>query len=71
MTLRDDIRGYFDGEESRHPVPAGLRDSVLAEAANSDLTPRRGLNLAAGFWGYELAVVEDPDGNRLWFPKPG
>jgi uncharacterized glyoxalase superfamily protein PhnB len=30
----------------------------------------RGLDLKSGFWGYDLAVVEDPDGNRLWFPKP-
>jgi uncharacterized glyoxalase superfamily protein PhnB len=30
----------------------------------------RGLELISGFWGYELAIVEDPDGNRLWFPKP-
>jgi uncharacterized glyoxalase superfamily protein PhnB len=31
----------------------------------------RGFDLKSGFWGYDLAVVEDPDGNRLWFPKPG
>jgi catechol 2,3-dioxygenase-like lactoylglutathione lyase family enzyme len=31
----------------------------------------RGLELKSGQWGYDLAVVEDPDGNRLWFPKPG
>jgi catechol 2,3-dioxygenase-like lactoylglutathione lyase family enzyme len=30
----------------------------------------RGLELKSGQWGYELAIVEDPDGNRLWFPKP-
>jgi hypothetical protein len=30
----------------------------------------RGFELKSGFWGYELVVVEDPDGNRLWFPKP-
>jgi uncharacterized glyoxalase superfamily protein PhnB len=35
----------------------------------SDLTAR-GVEVQAGYWGYELAVVEDPDGNRLWFPKP-
>ncbi|HEY1710593.1 MAG TPA: glyoxalase superfamily protein [Rhizomicrobium sp.] len=31
----------------------------------------RGVELKSGNWGYELAIVEDPDGNRLWFPKPG
>ena len=30
----------------------------------------RGVEVKDGYWGYELAVVEDPDGNRLWFPKP-
>lgn len=35
----------------------------------SDLT-MRGVEVKAGNWGYDLAVVEDPDGNRLWFPKP-
>lgn len=24
-----------------------------------------------GEWGYELLVIEDPDGNQLFFPKPG
>jgi catechol 2,3-dioxygenase-like lactoylglutathione lyase family enzyme len=30
----------------------------------------RGLMLHPGQWGYPLKVVEDPDGNRLWFPEP-
>ena len=30
----------------------------------------RGLDLKTGRWGYELLVVEDLDGNRLWFPHP-
>lgn len=30
----------------------------------------RGAPLKTGRWGYELVVVEDPDGNRLWFPHP-
>jgi len=39
-------------------------DQLIAESAE------RGLELTSGFWGYDLMVVEDPDGNRLWFPKP-
>jgi uncharacterized glyoxalase superfamily protein PhnB len=39
-------------------------DRLVAESAE------RGLELTSGAWGYELAIVEDPDGNRLWFPKP-
>jgi catechol 2,3-dioxygenase-like lactoylglutathione lyase family enzyme len=30
----------------------------------------RTFELKSGSWGYELAIVQDPDGNRLWFPKP-
>ncbi len=30
----------------------------------------RGVDLRSGHWGYELLIVEDPDGNRLWFPEP-
>jgi uncharacterized glyoxalase superfamily protein PhnB len=30
----------------------------------------RGLQLKSGSWGYDLAIVEDLDGNRLWFPAP-
>ena len=39
-------------------------DRLAVEAAE------RRFERKSGFWGYELAVVEDPDGNRLWFPKP-
>jgi uncharacterized glyoxalase superfamily protein PhnB len=39
-------------------------DRLLAESAE------RGLDLQPGHWGYDLKVVEDLDGNRLWFPAP-
>ncbi len=39
------------------------------EALIADST-KRGLTLRPGQWGYPLKVVEDPDGNRLWFPEP-
>jgi len=39
------------------------------EALQADAAAR-GLDLKTGFWGYDLLVVEDPDGNRLWFPRP-
>jgi len=28
----------------------------------------RGVKVREGWWGYPLMVVEDPDGNELWFP---
>jgi catechol 2,3-dioxygenase-like lactoylglutathione lyase family enzyme len=30
----------------------------------------RGAPVKAGWWGYELMVVADPDGNELFFPHP-
>jgi uncharacterized glyoxalase superfamily protein PhnB len=39
-------------------------DQLLSEAE------ARGLELESASWGYELTIVHDPDGNRLWFPKP-
>jgi uncharacterized glyoxalase superfamily protein PhnB len=39
-------------------------ERLLADAA------ARGVEVTAGQWGHALAVVEDPDGNRLWFPRP-
>lgn len=31
----------------------------------------RGVPVKDGEWGYRLLVVEDPDGNLLFFPYPG
>lgn len=31
----------------------------------------RGAPVKKGWWGYDLMVVEDPDGNELFFPHPG
>ena len=30
----------------------------------------RGVDVKDGWWGYRLAIVEDPDGNQLLFPYP-
>jgi streptogramin lyase len=32
MTIRDDVRTYFEGEADRHPAPPGLRATALTEA---------------------------------------
>jgi len=58
------------------PEEAGqARTFVSLDAADFAALPgelaARGVATAPGFWGYDLIVVEDPDGNRLWFPKPG
>jgi uncharacterized glyoxalase superfamily protein PhnB len=53
----------------------GARTFISLDPADFDAlateATARGFGLEAGSWGYDLAVVEDPDGNRLWFPKPG
>jgi len=33
-------------------------------------TTARGVDLKSASWGYDLAIMEDPDGDRLWFPRP-
>ena len=30
-----------------------------------------GVEVRDGWWGYDLKVVADPDGNELYFPLPG
>jgi len=30
----------------------------------------RGVDVKDGFWGYDTMIVEDPDGNQLFFPYP-
>ena len=57
------------------PDDAGqARIFISLEAADFELliadAAKRGLALGDGHWGYALKVVEDPDGNRLWFPAP-
>jgi len=44
-------------------------DASEFAAAKQDLADR-GADAKPGQWGYELLVVEDIDGNRLWFPHP-
>ena len=44
-------------------------DASEFTSAKQDLAAR-GAELTSGHWGYELLVIEDPDGNRLWFPHP-
>jgi photosystem II stability/assembly factor-like uncharacterized protein len=55
MTLRDDVRDYFDRESRRLPVPAGLRADVTARAIEVP-TARRTIRLAAVVAGV-LAVA--------------
>ena len=31
---------------------------------------RNGVATKEGWWGYRLMIVEDPDGNQLFFPSP-
>lgn len=31
----------------------------------------RGAPVKDGWWGYDTMIVEDPDGNELFFPYPG
>ena len=44
-------------------------DAEFFTPAMRDLADR-GARLEHGVWGYELVVIKDLDGNRLWFPLP-
>ena len=39
------------------------------DAIRADLLAK-GVALKDGWWGKRLMIVEDPDGNQLWFPDP-
>ena len=57
------------------PEEAG-RGLIFISLDRSEFAPamqelaERGVDLKSGRWGHDLLVVEDPDGNRLWFPHP-
>jgi catechol 2,3-dioxygenase-like lactoylglutathione lyase family enzyme len=31
----------------------------------------KGVTFTRGHWGYPVVIVDDPDGNQLYFPAPG
>jgi catechol 2,3-dioxygenase-like lactoylglutathione lyase family enzyme len=35
-----------------------------------DLLAAKGVAVASGHWGYRVLILEDPDGNQLFFPDP-
>lgn len=39
------------------------------DAIRADLLAK-GVALKDGWWGKRLMIVEDPDGNQIWFPDP-
>ena len=49
----------------------GTREAEVAavDALRAELEAR-GVPVEDGRWGYRLLVVEDPDGNQLFFPYP-
>lgn len=56
ISLNPDVPG---GEAARAAL-----DGLRAELEN------RGTRVQDGWWGYRLLVVEDPDGNQLFFNYP-
>lgn len=44
-------------------------DPDVLDAARTEFEGR-GVSVKDGWWGYKLAIVEDPDGNQLYFPYP-
>lgn len=51
-------------EPQTHEAEVAAVDALRAELE------ARGVSVKDGRWGYRLLVVEDPDGNQLFFPYP-
>ena len=51
-------------EPETHEAAVAALDALRAELEG------RGVPVKDGFWGYRLLVVEDPDGNQLFFNYP-
>ena len=53
-------------------VEPPTRERAIAEldALRAELDAK-GVPVREGFWGYRLLVVDDPDGNQLFFNYPG
>jgi hypothetical protein len=47
-----------------HEAEVAAVDALRAELES------RGVPVKDGRWGYRLLVVDDPDGNQLYFPYP-
>lgn len=44
-------------------------DEAKARALRAEYE-ERGVAVKDGWWGYNLMIVDDPDGNQLFFPYP-
>jgi catechol 2,3-dioxygenase-like lactoylglutathione lyase family enzyme len=44
-------------------------DLGLLQALRTEFE-RRGAPIRDGWWGYDTMIIEDPDGNELFFPYP-
>jgi catechol 2,3-dioxygenase-like lactoylglutathione lyase family enzyme len=51
-------------EPATHEAEVAAVDALRAELG------ARGVAVKDGHWGYRVLVVEDPDGNQLFFPYP-
>jgi catechol 2,3-dioxygenase-like lactoylglutathione lyase family enzyme len=45
-------------------------DRPVFDALWSELTAK-GVTAKDGWWGYPSKIIDDPDGNQLYFPDPG
>ena len=50
--------------------PTPERATAALDALRAELEAR-GVSVKDGSWGYRLLVVDDPDGNQLFFNYPG
>jgi hypothetical protein len=53
-----------NGEQQTREAAIGALDALRAELE------AKGVSVKDGSWGYRLLVVDDPDGNQLFFNYP-
>lgn len=77
----DDVVAQFDRDEceiivsSQWPAKVGTGMLFIELTAADwktlpDLLEAAGVASTRGHWGYRTVIVEDPDGNQLFFPDP-
>ena len=68
------LTDHFSGKVGKGLIFISLNEEPEAQIATLDALraefASRGVPIKDGWWGYRLLVVDDPDGNQLFFNYP-
>ena len=70
-----EVRFHGRGGQGAVMAAQTLAEAAVLEGYHAQAFPyfgaeRRGAPVKDGWWGYDTLIVEDPDGNELFFPYP-